>query len=272
MRLKPFQLSILLGAAFTLAMTLVFYFTSLDLDIARLFYDESGPVRFPVGETMPWIWFYENDTLLIILLAVIALFFIIIGASVKRLRPFLVYGLFMIVSYLIGPGLIANVLFKGTEIGDFYIGWGRPRPREITEFGGSADFFRVWEPAFMFGYHDDNSSFPSGHVTAGSIFIVIYFVFNNVEFIARIFGEKTRAKVAAVNLIKYAGLVAAVVLGILLAITRISAGGHFASDCMYSFVFTWLPTAVLYYWVFRIPRLEQRALDRMQDAATATSV
>ncbi len=271
MHLKPFQISLLLGAAFTLVMTLVFYFTDLDLAIAGSFYDPVGSVRFPVGDTMPWVWFYENDILFVILLAAIALFMIIFGASVKRFRPFLVYGLFMLVSYLIGPGLIANVLFKGTEIGDFYIGWGRPRPREITNFGGSADFFRIWEPAFLYGYQDDNSSFPSGHVTAGAALIVIYLAFNNADFIARVFGEKTGAKVAIINLIKYAGLVASIVLGILLAITRISAGGHFASDCLYSFVFTWLPAAVLYYWVFRIPRLEQRVLDRMQQSATKPS-
>ncbi len=264
---KPFYVALFIGAAFTTIMTLVFYFTDLDLIIAGYYYVDFAP-HFPVGATMPWAFFNEKDDILLYAMAAIILFLIILGASVKRFRPFLVYGLFMLVSYLIGPGLIVNVLFKGIEIGDFYIGWGRPRPREITLFGGTADFYRIWEPAFLHGYHDDNSSFPSGHVTVGAIFIVIFFAFNNVDFIARIFGEKTRAKVAIINTIKYSGLVAAIVLGIMFSISRISAGAHFASDCMYAFFFTWLPTAVLYYWVFNIPRLEQRALDRMQQTAT----
>jgi membrane-associated PAP2 superfamily phosphatase len=178
----------------------------------------------------------------------------------------------MLVSYLIGPGLIVNVLFKGVEIGDFYLGWGRPRPREITNFGGTANFYRVWEPSFLDpANHSDNSSFPSGHVTVGAIFIVIFFAFNNVEFITRVLGGRTRAKVVAINIIKYTGLATSVVFGTMFAISRISAGAHFASDCMYSFVFTWLPTAVLYYWVFKIPKKEHQFLERLELLATASS-
>jgi lipid A 4'-phosphatase len=269
---KTLYIGLLLGAAFTAIMTLVFDFTDLDLAIAGTFYDSLGPPNFPIGNMMPWAWFNEKDDILLYTMAAIVLFLIILGASVKRFRPFLIYGLFMLVSYLIGPGLIVNVLFKGINLGDFYIGWGRPRPREITPLGGTADFYRVWEPAFLDSANrTDNSSFPSGHVTVGAIFIVVFFAFNNVDFIARIFGEKTRTKVAAINTIKYAGLFAAIVFGMLFAVSRISAGAHFASDCMYSFVFTWLPTAVLYYWGFNIPRLEQRELDRMQQAATKPS-
>ncbi len=267
---KPFHIALLLGAAFTAIMTLVFYFTDLDPIITRFYYVDVAP-HFPVGDTMPWAFFNEKDDIILYLMAAIVLFLIILGASVKRFRPFLVYGLFMLVSYLIGPGLIVNVLFKGTQIGDFYIGWGRPRPDETTLFGGTSEFFRIWEPAFLHGYHNENSSFPSGHVTVGAIFIVIFLAFNNVDFIAHIFGEKTRAKVTAIKVIKYSGLVAAIVLGILFSISRISAGRHFASDCMYGIFFTWLPAAVLYYWVFNIPRLERRELDRMEHVATKPS-
>jgi membrane-associated PAP2 superfamily phosphatase len=267
---KPFFFALLIGVAFTAIMTLVFYFTYLDLSITSFYYVDVAP-HFPVGDTMPWAFFNQKDEILLYAMAAIVVFLIIFGASVKRFRPFLVYGLFMLVSYLIGPGLIVNVLFKGNNDLGFYIGWSRPRPDETTFFGGTADFYRIWEPAFLDGLNDTNSSFPSGHVTVGAIFIVIFLAFNNVDFIARIFGEKTRAKVAIINLIKYSGLVAAIVLGIIFSISRISAGRHFASDCMYAFFFTWLPAAVLYYWVFDIPRLEQRELDRMQQVAMKPS-
>jgi lipid A 4'-phosphatase len=269
MNRKPLFFSMVIGAIATGIVTLIFYATDLDLQIAGVFYDPDGN-NFPTADLMPWAWFNKNDDLLVYLLVALTLFLFILGCIKPQFRPFLVYALFMVVSYLVGPGLIANVLFKGVDIGDFYIGWGRPRPREIIQFGGTADFYRVWEPAFLDEtLHDTNSSFPSGHVTVGAIFIVIFFVFNNVEFMTRIFGEKTRAKSIIINLFKYGGLASSIVLGILLAISRISAGAHFASDCLYSFVFTWLPTVVLYYWVFNIPKLEARALARMNQAGPA---
>nr|MDO8112131.1 phosphatase PAP2 family protein [Candidatus Sigynarchaeota archaeon] len=165
--------------------------------------------------------------------------------------------------------LIVNVLLKGDFIGDFYVGWSRPRPRDIMQFGGSDRFYRVWEPAFLDGLQYTNSSFPSGHVTVGAIFIVIFFVFNNVDFIAELMGGKTKGKVILINALKYGGLIASIFLGIMLAIARISAGGHFASDCMYAVVFSWLPAAVFYYWIFNIPKLERRALEKMRQSQKA---
>ncbi|NMC07622.1 MAG: phosphatase PAP2 family protein [Candidatus Lokiarchaeota archaeon] len=271
MQRKSFFIALIVGLAFTAVMTLVFYFTDLDLVITGAFYEATVP-HFPASEVMPWAWFNEQDKLLIIPVAAIVLLLIIAGASVKKLRPFLIYGLFMLFSYLIGPGLIVNLLFKGMFIGDFYIGWARPRPREITLFSGTKDFYKVWEPAFLNPANiDDNSSFPSGHVTVGAIFIVIFFAFNNVEFISRILGERTRGKIIVINMIKYAGLVVSIILGLLLALSRISSGAHFASDCMYSFVFTWLPTAVLYYWIFKIPDKEKQYLERLDSAAATSS-
>ena len=119
--------------------------------------------------------------------------------------------------------------------------------------------------------HDTNSSFPSGHVTTGSSFIAFFLAFNNVDFIAGMFGEKTPKRLALVHVMKYAWLALALVLGIMLSISRISAGAHFASDCMYAFVFTWLPTVVIYYWVFNIPKLERRAQERLEQAATKST-
>nr|MDO8085245.1 phosphatase PAP2 family protein [Candidatus Sigynarchaeum springense] len=270
MHLKPVYISMFVGAVFTAIMTLIFYFTDLDLVITGSFY--AGSNQFPVGSMMPWEFFNEKDDIVLFMMVAVVLFLIIVGLSKRRFRPFLIYGLFMLVAYLVGPGLVVNVLLKGNDDVGFYIGWSRPRPDTLAIFGGSITrFYRIWEPAFLDGYQITNSSFPCGHVTVGAIFIVLFLAFNNVDFIARIFGEKTRTKVIIINTIKYAGLVAAIVLSILFSISRISAGRHFASDCMYAVFFTWLPAAVLYYWVFNIPRLEKRALDRMQQVTAVPS-
>ncbi len=263
MQIKPLHLVLLLSAIGVGVMTLVFYFTDLDLIITGYFYDPVGAVRFPIGEMEPWHWLYEEVDIFIYILAAIMITMLVIGLTKRRFRPFLVYALFVFLAYIIGPGLIVNVLLKGLEIDDFYIGWSRPRPREIIQFGGTEQFYRIWEPAFLDGLRNDNSSFPSGHVTSGAIFIAIFLVFNNVDFIAEMLGGKTKTKVTLINVFKYGGLVTAIITGLLLSVARISQGGHFASDCMYAFVFTWLPAAALYYCVFQIPTKEKREMDKL---------
>ncbi|MHA1793737.1 MAG: phosphatase PAP2 family protein [Promethearchaeota archaeon] len=244
-------------------MTLIFYFTPLDLLIAGAFYNPSGPVRFPLGDEYPWKFFNEKDYVFLIIMLLFAIFLLILGLSRRRFRPFLVYCLFSFLSAIIGPLLVVNVFFKGAEFGDFYIGWARPRPREILDFGGTERFYRVWEPAFLDGLRSTNSSFPSGHVTEGAMFIVIFFVFNNIGFLMEVFGGKSKRKALILNIVKWSGLASSIFIGFMLAISRIAAGAHFASDTLYSFVFTWGPTAILYYFVFNIPKLERKTLEKM---------
>lgn len=241
--------------------TLVFVFTQLDLAISGFFY-ETATNSFPVGKEMPWEFFNEEDHYFVIGLALFMLVLLIAGLSKRRLRPLAVYGAFCLVAYIIGPLLIVNGLFKGIEIGDVYIGWARPRPRQIVDFNPASTvrFYHLWEPAFLDGFTDTNSSFPSGHVTAGAIVIVLFFVFKNVDFIASVLNAKTRGAVNAIKVVKYGGLLGSIALSILFSVSRIAAGAHFASDCMYSVIFVWGATAAVYYWVFNIPKLERAAM------------
>ncbi|MHA1700179.1 MAG: phosphatase PAP2 family protein, partial [Promethearchaeota archaeon] len=245
-------------------MTLIFYFTTLDLDISRYFYEPDGASHFPAGDQMPWKFFNENDDLFIYVMLVLVIVMLVIGLVKRRYRAFLVYSLYTFVSVLVGPILIVNVLLKGTDFGDYYIGWSRPRPREIIEFGGFLKFYRVWEPAFLDGLQNTNSSFPSGHVTVGAMYIVLFFVFNNPEYLADVYGGKMHNKLLLFNLLKWSSFILSAFLSLMLSISRIAAGAHFASDTIYSVVFTWVPAAILYYFVFRIPRLEKKALEKMR--------
>ncbi|MHA1680993.1 MAG: phosphatase PAP2 family protein [Promethearchaeota archaeon] len=261
--IKPRYLSLLIGGIAVAILTIIFMVTNLDLEISGAFYNSAGPIYFPVGDEQPWAFFNEKDDYIVYSLAIFMLFLLIFGLVKKRFRPFLMYALFILIAYIIGPGLIVNVLLKGTDFGGFYIGWSRPRPRELTLFGGTADFYHLWEPAFLDGLQETNSSFPSGHVTVGAIFIVIYFIFNNVKFISKIFGEENKKKTVVINTIKYGGLGLSIFLSIMLAGARITAGAHFASDCLYSVVFTWVPAAFVYYVMFRFPKLESKAMEKM---------
>jgi hypothetical protein len=39
------------------------------------------------------------------------------------------YGLFILLSVILGPGLLVNLVFKDH--------WGRPRPRQVVALGGT---------------------------------------------------------------------------------------------------------------------------------------
>ena len=264
MKVRKLHFTLLVCGLFVAILTLYFVTTDLDIRITGLFYNPAGtdtPTRFPVGELEPWHWFYENDRNLVYVMLAISLFFMVFGLVKKRYRPFLVYGSFIIVAYLIGPGLIVNALLKGTDIGELYIGWGRFRPKETVLFGGTEQYFSLWEPAFLYG--GTGKSFPSGHPTSGLIFITLFFIFNNEKFISRIFGEPNERKTLIIRLVKYSGLGLSIFLGVMLGIARVVQGAHFASDVLYSFVFTWLPTAVVYYLMYNIPKLERKAMKKM---------
>ncbi|MEI9804295.1 MAG: hypothetical protein WDN48_07260 [Pseudolabrys sp.] len=60
----------------------------------------------------------------------------------------------------LGPGLAVNVLLKDH--------WGRPRPIDVTQFGGMDKFVPWWDPR---GACPNNCSFVSGDV-AGAFWTI----------------------------------------------------------------------------------------------------
>jgi membrane-associated phospholipid phosphatase len=125
---------------------------------------------------------------------------------------------------VLGPGLFVNTLFKDH--------WGRPRPRQVTELGGTMNYQCFYEK----GTPGRGKSFPCGHSSMGYYFVVFYFL------------ARRRRPVLAIT-----ALAGALVYGTLIGIARMAAGAHFASDVLWSAV---IPAAVawlLYYVVLRIP-------------------
>lgn len=253
------------GIAVTI-MTIIFITTDLDIIIMNLGYDPIGPERFPIGERQPWQFLLHYMDYIVYGVLAIVLIMLLLGAIKKRFRIFLLYGLFIFISVAVGPGLIVNWVFKGREWGDFYFGWGRPRPREMIPWGGERPFYHLWEPAFLFG--ETGESFPAGHPTAGLVIITVFYIFRHPGFLARLVtGDsegmgslKWNKAFKLFAIFKFTGLAGSTFLGIMFGIGRIVQGAHFASDVMYSFVFTWVPTALLYHFVFRLPVVESRVL------------
>lgn len=140
---------------------------------------------------------------------------VLLSFFLPKLRPYQAGALLVSLTWILGAGLLINTLLKDH--------WGRPRPKQITEFGGQAEFRPFYLPDF--NSEKPHKSFPSGHASTGFYYFSILFL-----------GIRTQRK-----WIIYLGLSLAMGLGILLSICRISQGGHFFTDTLFS--------ALFMYWV-----------------------
>ena len=216
------SIAVVAGLAFGL-------FPSLDLAIAGVFY----PVRDAGGNMFAW---RISPTLLRIHDIALNAGFVLVAPAVialvaKLLLPrtrMLISGraiIFLISTMLLAPGLVTNVVLKDH--------WGRPRPIDVTQFGGDQHFVAWWDPR---GDCPSNCSFVSGDVSTT----------------AWTFAP------AALAPPQYRALAygAALALTVLMAAIRIMAGGHFPSDTIFAGVFTflivWLAYAVIYRWRTRL--------------------
>jgi lipid A 4'-phosphatase len=126
-----------------------------------------------------------------------------------------------VLTLAIGPGLVTNLLFKDH--------WGRARPIDVTEFGGSYPFTPWWDPR---GPCPNNCSFIAGEPSGA-------------------FWTLAPAALAPPQWrpLAYA---AALGFGVTLGIVRIAAGGHFFTDVAFAgvimYLVVWLMHGLLYRW------------------------
>ena len=210
--------AVYLGAvAFALAIFL--FAPEVDLATSGLFYDPergfvlaSWPPVVLLFHSIPWIaW----GTL--ILVAAGATFLLLLGRPLWRLdRKALV---FLAVSTIVGPGLLANTLLKDH--------WGRARPVQTEAFGGTHHFTPAPLPA---GECDRNCAFVSGHAALG--FSLISFAF-----------------LLPPGLLRRRGVAAALGFGAVVGLGRIAQGAHFLSDVVYAGLLVYGTTALLHRWI-----------------------
>ncbi len=134
---------------------------------------------------------------------------------IKKLAPYKNDLLVMILAMILGPGLIINVVLKP--------GWGRPRPRQVSTFSGGEEYLPFYVPNLGYKSSDKYKSFPSGHASMGFYFFVV-----------AVIGERRGSKPLA-----WSGFALAIVLGLVLGLTRIAQGGHFFTDVLCSALITW---------------------------------
>jgi lipid A 4'-phosphatase len=118
-------------------------------------------------------------------------------------------ALFLIVSLLLGPGLLVNTVLKDH--------WARPRPGMVTDFGGDMTFRPWWDPR---GACTDNCSFVSGE-TSSAVWLAAPALLVPLPW-------------------RYAALAGVAVYAAGIAAMRLLLGGHFLSDVLFAGIFTGL--------------------------------
>lgn len=179
----------------------------LDKTITGFFYDPNSADHFVSNPFLDFLYnygFYPAWGLFIV--SVIVLIF-----SKKWRNPSLV----LILTFIIGAGVITHLILKDH--------WGRPRPKQVIEFGGTQEFRPYYSPNF-FHQPVPSKSFPCGHCSTGFFFFALALV-----------GKRLNSPV-----LTYAGWTLAIVLGVLLGAARIMQGAHFLSDVLMSALLLWL--------------------------------
>lgn len=213
-----------------LAFTAVFRWSAIDLAIARLFYDHQEH-RWPWFYSSLCTWFYHGGIYPGLVLVAIGMAWIV-WSLIRRLPWRSVQGgVFLVALFGIGPGLIVNQTFKYS--------WGRPRPNQVVEFGGSHAFVPVGSPGTL---HRHNSSFPSGHAAVAFYLMAPAFLVND------------RHRRLARSL-----MLGGVAFGTCMGAVRVVQGGHFVSDVVWS-------GAIVYFTGMVLSRLLLRAPSAIVDA------
>ncbi len=199
----------------------------LDLKLAGLFFD---PARGGFWRSYDPLYLRARDaaTWLITLAAMPAVVALVVK-FIRPQRPLLIPGraiVLMLVTLALGPGVVANLVLKEH--------WGRPRPIDVTEFGGTEHFRPWWDPR---GDCPKNCSFVAGE-PSGAFWTL-----------------------APAAVVPPQG--AALAFGAAVGVLRILAGAHFFSDVVFAGVFSflviWLVHGLLYRW--RHTRTSDAAVD-----------
>ncbi len=178
-------------------------FPSIDMTIAQVFY--LGDRRFSAHESflVPYIRNAFMASYVAACILALAGLYITARYAGLWLQLYFSQWLFVVLCLAVGPGLVANVIFKDN--------WGRARPKQVIEFGGSQPFTPALQPA---ANCEKNCSFVSGE--ASSMFVLLFTG-------AALYRRHPRALIKA-----------GVVIGGLAGLMRMAQGSHFLSDVIFA--------------------------------------
>ena len=211
--------------------TWVFIHWDLDRIIAGQFYSsESG---WHLRHAQPWSLIYKYGTVPGLMLTITALVFWVVCLTKSRLRHLHRFALVVVLAAVIGPGLLVNGVFKNY--------WGRPRPRQVEDFGGQWAYRNVSQP----GVPGKGKSFPCGHCAMGFLICSLLVFRRHAPWLA------------------YGGGLLGVSLGAFISLTRIVQGAHFPTDTIWSLGIVLLVTILLYYFILQVPKPRQESTRRI---------
>lgn len=221
----PFPLSPITGLLLPLLLWTCFtpWSAEIDLKASQAFYQDGSFSLYPL-----WGWLYVYGlwpAWIVTASALIALFL----SFKKSYRSLRLASIYLLLTFSIGSGLIIHAALKEH--------WGRPRPKQVIEFGGKQPFRPYYEPNTG-KQPEPSKSFTSGHASLGYFFFSFAFL-----------GALYRSR-----LLFWLGLGAGLSLGALLSLTRVAQGGHFLSDTLASALIMWLTAWFFAYWLFITPR------------------
>jgi len=201
-------------------------FPGLDLAVARYFYNFVDKPNYFVLRISPPLMLARNIGLWVGTALIAPAVAALVVKLILPQRKMFVSGraiVFLIATLALAPGLMVNVVLKDH--------WGRPRPIDVTEFGGTQHFVRWWDRS---GDCPGNCSFVSGDV-AGAYWAIAPAALAPPQWRVLAYG-------------------AALALGTGMAAIRVMAGAHFVSDVIFAGVFTFLIIWVAYGLIYRWPR------------------
>ncbi|MBS4052471.1 MAG: phosphatase PAP2 family protein [Methylomonas sp.] len=229
-KIKRAKLELLVLLLLAVSTTLLFWLTDLDYRLAALFYYPGHALAdWPVQYWPPIKFLYDYAFPFTVIAGLSALTVFVSGHFHSFTRRFRRRALYVLLVIAIGPGLVVNLIVKDH--------WGRPRPVHIQQFGGEYTYV----PPAKLGYTPDKS-FVCGHCSVGYAFFVLYFLSQNHK-------------------VFYFTLT--LVLAWIMGFTRMTAGGHFVSDILWSGYLVFLVAYALYYGWFVRKSLGHTSSDRI---------
>jgi lipid A 4'-phosphatase len=217
---------LLVALAIAAAVGLIFTIRpDLDLELAALFFDpERG--GFWRAQYRPYLRARDVAMWLTALIAAPA----VIALALKLVRPRSTFPLpvraaaLMLLTLVLVPGVVANLVFKDH--------WGRPRPIDVTEFGGAEHFRPWWDPR---GDCRRNCSFVAGE-PSGAFWTLA----------PAILAPPPWRAIATVAALGFGGAI---------GLLRIAAGAHFFTDVVFAGVFAFLVIWFVHGLLYRWPQL-----------------
>ena len=210
-----------------LLMVLITPFTAdWDLALSRYFYNQA---ENPFASNKIYEFLYHYGILPADLITAFGVVAFVLSFFIVAWKKWRYIALMLAATMLVGGWIIVHEILKDH--------WGRPRPRQVTEFGGSQIFRSYYQPN-LDPKREPSKSFACGHASMG-------FYFFAIAMLGTIYQSR---------LLYWLGWGSAFGLGSLLSIARIAQGGHFLSDTIASALIMWLTAWILAYFLFVFPK------------------